>query len=63
MKINIYIQKYYWYINILIKGEKYINNPINSQMDNKSKLKITEEINKMDIVRIKVKNKKSKLKI
>jgi len=32
-------------------------------MDNKSKLKITEEINKMDIVRIKVKNKKSKLKI
>ena len=48
---------------MLIKGEKYINNPINSQMDNKSKLKITEEINKMDIVRIKVKNKKSKLKI
>ena len=32
-------------------------------MDNKSKLKITEEINKMDIFRIKVKNKKSKLKI
>ena len=32
-------------------------------MKNKSKLKITEEINKMDIVRIKVKNKKSKLKI
>ena len=32
-------------------------------MENKSKLKITEEINKMDIVRIKVKNKKSKLKI
>ena len=63
MKINVYIQKYYWYINIRIKGEKYINNPINSQMDNKSKLKITEEINKMDIVRIKVKNKKSKLKI
>ena len=60
MKINVYIQKYYWYINIRIKGEKYINNPINS---NKSKLKITEEINKMDIVRIKVKNKKSKLKI
>ena len=32
-------------------------------MENKSKLKITEEINMMDIVRIKVKNKKSKLKI
>ena len=32
-------------------------------MENKSKLKITEEINKMDIVRIKVKNKKFKLKI
>ena len=32
-------------------------------MENKSKLKITKEINKMDIVRIKVKNKKSKLKI
>ena len=32
-------------------------------MENKSKLKITEEINKMDIVRIKVKNKKTKLKI
>ena len=32
-------------------------------MENKSKLKIKEEINKMDIVRIKVKNKKSKLKI
>ena len=32
-------------------------------MDNKSKLKITKEINKMDIVIIKVKSKKSKLKI
>ena len=32
-------------------------------MENKSKSKITKEINKMDIVRIKVKSEKSKLKI